>query len=312
MMLYKKAVMGAVLMSKAILRPRLIRYALRVRGWRYVVDTFMRSDAETIHSLFRDLQFRSLPPTAENLRAQFSGVRNVAEHDPHLFEVSLACGERFLIRRSHAWSDLGVVHSTFVDEIYGEHPDVAGKTVLDVGANLGDTAVYFAKRGARVVAYEPDPELYALALRNVRINQIDVDLRNTGIGCAAETLPLSTTRTGADSTSTTIFPQNGPAGRLRVRTIPVRIVPLSDVLAELASVFLLKIDCEGCEYPALRSLAAADLRRIEHVIMECHGRRDELAEVLRRSGYRVDLRGDQYVYADRVDAREGALAPRRE
>jgi FkbM family methyltransferase len=312
MMFHKKTLLGALLVSRAIVQPRLIGYALRVRGWRYVFDAFMRSDAETIQSLFSDVQFRSLPPTVDNLRAHFSGVRNVAEPDPHLFEISLASGERFLIRRSHAWSDLGVVHATFVDETYGEHPDVAGKTVLDVGANLGDTAVYFAKRGAHVIAYEPDPELYALALRNVRLNEIDVDLRNSGIGCRAETLPLSTTRTGADSTSTTLFPGSGPAGRLRVRTIPVRIVPLIDVLTELSSVFLLKIDCEGCEYPALRSLATTDIRRIQHVIMECHGRRDELAELLRRSGYRIDLRGDEYVYADRVEAREGALTPRLE
>jgi len=34
--------------------------------------------------------------------------------------------------------------------------DVKGKRVLDVGASIGDTAVYFALRGAReVVAFEP-------------------------------------------------------------------------------------------------------------------------------------------------------------
>jgi len=49
--------------------------------------------------------------------------------------------------------------------------DVKGKRVLDVGASIGDTAVYFALRGAReVVAFEPYPFPYQFALRNVEVN----------------------------------------------------------------------------------------------------------------------------------------------
>jgi len=310
--IYKKAALGAALLLKAIAQPRLIAFALRVRGWRWILHVFMQSDAETIKSIFHDLQFHSLPPTAHNLSAHFSGIQAIIGHDQHLFEVIMASGERFLIRRSHAWSDLGVVHGTMVGNIYADHPAVEGQSVLDVGANIGDTAIYFAKRGAHVVAYEPDPELFELALRNVALNDATVDLRNAGVGGETGTLPLSTTRTGADAMSTTLFPGAKAVHRLHVRTIPVRIVALADVLAELESVCLLKIDCEGCEYPALLSLSVADLRKIEHIIMEYHGRRDELADVLRQAGFSVRLKGTMYMYADRVDGPEGTPAAYRD
>ena len=61
--------------------------------------------------------------------------------------------------------------------------DVKEKRVLDVGASIGDTAVYFALRGAReVVAFEPYPFPYGFALRNVEANGLrNVRVVNAGI-----------------------------------------------------------------------------------------------------------------------------------
>ena len=51
--------------------------------------------------------------------------------------------------------------------------NVRGRTVVDVGAGLGDTAILFALRGAgRVVALEPFPSMYRRALVNVRLNGV--------------------------------------------------------------------------------------------------------------------------------------------
>ncbi|MDE1870081.1 MAG: hypothetical protein KGH71_03810 [Candidatus Micrarchaeota archaeon] len=50
---------------------------------------------------------------------------------------------------------------------------VDGKRVVDIGASIGDTAVYFAVNGAEgVVGYEPDPVRYQEAVKNIEINEL--------------------------------------------------------------------------------------------------------------------------------------------
>jgi predicted RNA methylase len=46
----------------------------------------------------------------------------------------------------------------FLNGIY-EYLPVAGKTVIDIGANIADSSIYFAVRGAKkVIALEPFPK----------------------------------------------------------------------------------------------------------------------------------------------------------
>lgn len=100
--------------------------------------------------------------------------------------------------------------------------------------------------------------------------------------------------------STTFFPGSKPVNRLHVTTIPVQVVALADVLAELGTVRLAKFDCEGCEYPALLSVSDEGLRNVAHIMMEYHGPVEELAKKLRSAGFAVRLEGDMYMLADRA------------
>jgi FkbM family methyltransferase len=289
------------LLARAVAHPRAALYGLRERGIRHIVRAVVRSDPATIRGMTRDLEFRSQPATIEALSAFFPDFR-FAEIDSAHYTLSLPSGETFLVRRARGWQDAGVIHETFVVGAYADHPSVDGKTVLDIGANIGDTAVYFAKRGAHVIAYEPDSQMCALARRNAELNAVRVDFVNAGVGAASETLLLSTSPDGADTMSVTRFPATRPLNRLHTRSVPVRIVKFGDVLADLGSVFLLKLDCEGCEYPALRALSHDALRTIDHIVMEYHAHGGELAEMLRAAGFAVRLDGDMYMYADRLPA----------
>lgn len=44
------------------------------------------------------------------------------------------------------------------------------RTVIDVGGNIGDTALYYANKGALVYAFEPITPLYDIALKNINLN----------------------------------------------------------------------------------------------------------------------------------------------
>jgi len=80
--------------------------------------------------------------------------------------------------------------------------DVKGRRVLDVGASIGDTAVYFALRGAReVVAFEPYPFPYGYALKNVDANGLkNVKVINAGVSGHDGTVKVTKgeTTTGSD------------------------------------------------------------------------------------------------------------------
>lgn len=49
-----------------------------------------------------------------------------------------------------------------------------GDTFFDVGANVGCYSLYAAKRGLRVVAFEPGAANFAVLMRNIELNQLEI------------------------------------------------------------------------------------------------------------------------------------------
>ena len=65
------------------------------------------------------------------------------------------------------------------------HLNVDGKIVIDVGANIGDTAIYFAIKGAKkVIAVEPVPFAFRYLIKNIASNNMSniIIPMNIGIG----------------------------------------------------------------------------------------------------------------------------------
>jgi hypothetical protein len=59
-----------------------------------------------------------------------------------------------------------VIQETFSSGVYDI--DVVGRDVVDIGSNIGDTAIYFALKGAkRVIALEPYPSAYQIGRAHV-------------------------------------------------------------------------------------------------------------------------------------------------
>ena len=79
---------------------------------------------------------------------------------------------------------LGAIKDQFIGEQY-KWLKVKGKIVIDIGANIGDSAIYFALKGARQVhAFEPYPYSYNIANKNIRLNDLQdkINLINQGCG----------------------------------------------------------------------------------------------------------------------------------
>ena len=287
---------------RALSSPRLAVLAMQERGPRYVIETLRNSTPAELVRIVHDLQFRALDNTRDNLVREFgTALAGVDDEDAALLRVQLRAGGTFLIRKAQCLSDMKVLYETFVLRIYDVHPALRGQTVLDVGANLGDTAVYFALQGARVVAFEPSDELCALATRNAELNGVTIELHNEGIGCMDHTLPLTVGRAGANPMSTTLFP-GGIESRNRQLSlrVPVRVVALADVIERYALICFVKMDCEGCEYPALLNLSRERLRSVAHVCLEYHDRPEPLRERLEGAGFVVRMNDGRLMVADRT------------
>lgn len=66
------------------------------------------------------------------------------------------------------------VFTIFESFFYGEYEFVPHcedeKILIDIGANIGDTALYFANKGYDVYAFEPLPQICEIAYKNINLN----------------------------------------------------------------------------------------------------------------------------------------------
>lgn len=148
-----------------------------------------------------------------------------------------------------------------------------GALVVDVGANAGFfTLLLLSKRpDARIHAFEPIAGNCDLFTRNIALNPsiaAAVTLRNAAVtGSPADGVELYTEADGATSVTASVFAEFAAENR---RSVHVPAVALSDVLRSLGTVALLKLDCEGSEYPILYETPPALLRNVRAIAMEAH------------------------------------------
>jgi FkbM family methyltransferase len=150
--------------------------------------------------------------------------------------------------------------------------------VLDVGSHVGAFTIWVAARAprARITAFEPEPRNFGDLRLNVERNDLAdrVSLVNAAVGAEAGTRTLRVRR----RRDTSSLAPPGASG-----STEVDCVALEDVLTEHESprIDVLKLDCEGAEWEILRSLDTQKLRRVAHILLECHAeRRDQLDVML--------------------------------
>ncbi|WP_162243834.1 FkbM family methyltransferase [Pseudorhodoferax sp. Leaf274] len=171
---------------------------------------------------------------------------------------------------------------------------IAGKVVLDIGANIGNHTVFFAEKAAHVFSFEPHPRTFQLLKLNSE-NFRNVTAYNLGASdCEKQLMAVSPLlNVGA----TAIVADSDQAGRVseNERKILFNLVAIDDV-AELAGadIGFVKIDVEGHELQALHGLSRILSQQKPVVMFEQHGKEIEggtspALDFLRERGY-------QYLY----------------
>ncbi len=166
-----------------------------------------------------------------------------------------------------------------------EHNLIHGEAV-DVGANIGNHALYFADHFTNVVALEPNPRVFELLEVNAKLRKNILPLK---IGASDVTKAMSLSYDSSNSGAGRLWSQQPDASR--AFTVPVRVARLDD-LDEVADhpVGLLKIDVEGHELRVLKG-AASMIARARPVVLfqqhphEANAGSSAMVDWLRQNGY---------------------------
>lgn len=169
----------------------------------------------------------------------------------------------------------------FDREIYRFIPVGVAPRILDCGANVGVSCLYFHRHfpGARITAFEPDPEIFACMQENLAASGCTgIELVRKAVWSADTVLQFAAD--GADG------------GRIGAAGAQVPAVRLKNFLAE--PVDLLKLDIEGAETEVLRDIAPA-LASVRNLFMEYHSFAGqpqtvgELMQILVAAGFRLHV-----------------------
>lgn len=191
----------------------------------------------------------------------------------------------FTIKIPDAASFLASWEEIFNREIYNfNHPNAAPR-ILDCGANIGISCLYFRRRfpQAKITAFEPDPDIFAFLKENL-----------AGAGCG----DIELVAKGVWSSDTTLkfHSEGSDAGRIDTSIgcngIKIPTVRLCDYLSE--SIDLLKIDIEGAETKVILDIVPC-LANVRNIFVEYHSFAGQaqtlgkLVQALSDAGFRVQI-----------------------
>jgi len=178
---------------------------------------------------------------------------------------------------------------------YGDYEplNVKGKIVIDVGAFVGDSAVYFALKGAKMVlAIEPHPGAFAEMLDNIKLNNLEDVIISINAGLASRPGKICIENIGVEATGGTYHRPGDCPNAVPAITLDELIsrfgVDLNDAV--------LKMDCEGCEFDIILN-DYEHVKLFKELIFEYHSYTvnkpvDELLNVLSRD-YSCNVRGNK-------------------
>ena len=190
--------------------------------------------------------------------------------------------------------------------------DWKNKVVVDGGAEMGDTPLYYANLGAKVFAIEPIKEHFEAMLKNINLNP---DLKNriipiNGAIGKDEDLTFYQDNKGVVGGTSFLINTHGK----NTKTTTARGFSIQTLLKEynIEHIDLLKLDCKGCEY----FITEKDLEKIDSVKIEFNSmytplKLENLLDKLKRTGFqcmiyktnprkRTSNRSDSHIFGKKI------------
>ena len=188
----------------------------------------------------------------------------------------------------HGATFLNQFESIFVDQIYQFNCDSKTPIIIDCGANMGTSVLYFKWlfKEAKVYAFEPDKSIFEVLNHNVLTNKLNhVQINNKAIWI--------------DNQDMFFNANNAQSGKLiqDESSIKVECVRLKTFMHDFKHIDFLKLDIEGAELAVLQDIAG-ELHRVKHLFIEYHSAIHEpqklshLLSILEKEGFRYFIGGN--------------------
>lgn len=213
---------------------------------------------------------------------------DVSENLIHVELAGIKC-------RISTYDELFILNEVFAEGVYNLTPATHRPfTVVDIGMNVGITAMYFASRSEvdQVYAFEPFSPTFDRAQANLTLNPVlaqKIQAHPFGLGGEARILEVSYDPTSMGKMGILGAERTGaPSASTRLERIDIRPAGQSlEAVLEKHPRVVLKVDCEGAEYEIFEALEADGLlSKFTVVCVEWHLRGPEMLHAaLRRSGF---------------------------
>ena len=194
-------------------------------------------------------------------------------------------------------SDLTAINERFVLKEF-DTLNVKNRTVIDIGANIGDSILWFLVNGAaHVVGFEPFVPTFKQAQKNIQLNHLTgkVTLVNAGVGANNAKLVFDYCPQRSMGMSTNSWVKDTLPG-LPMQKERVSIISFQDAMREhvpdslRSRGMVLKMDCEGCEFEIFTNPKIEEqIASFEEVLIEYHYQAPDLIlNRLKNCGFNVE------------------------
>jgi len=174
---------------------------------------------------------------------------------------------------------IGLINENFINEQY-KWLNVSNKNIVDVGAALGDTAIYFALKGAKhVYAFEPSPHAHNIAKKNIQLNHLEDEITLLNEGCGKR--GFVTIKEDYENTGETDLKDFKEGKETKIESLDEIVKKFKLKHATL------KVDCEGCEYDLILNSSSKSLKAFDQIIIEYHYGYRNLVKRLRQAEFNV-------------------------
>lgn len=216
------------------------------------------------------------------IRKEKERIEKIPRFSPGIFKI-----ETDQIKFIDSASFIFMYNEIFEKEIYRFYSEESEPYIIDCGANIGLSVLYFKKlyKNARIIAFEPDPEVFSVLKENCDLNNLtDVELINKAVWNCDSQLDF--------------FSEGADGGRIaqlfdEKKIIQVQATRLKNFLS-VDSVDFLKIDIEGSEYTVILD-CMDELKNVQKIFIEYHSfigqpqDIDRILSILKVSGFRLHI-----------------------
>jgi len=167
-------------------------------------------------------------------------------------------------------TDMQCFEEVFLDQEYKPPFPIKPKVIVDAGANIGMTTLYYAQiyPDARIIAIEPEPSNFEMLVKNCG-NLANVTLVKGAIWCEDRQLKFENPMAEKWAFSVVESRESSPSDLQDVMALTVPGI-MNRIGAD--RIDILKLDIEGSEVELFRSGADAWLGTIRQIVIELHDR----------------------------------------